>query len=80
MEKDSSVFLMTIFHGFHNHKTIFWDTHDSGETLTLSVIDREEPEKSIKDVLCMTAYELTVFIEELTLLRNDMRKPGTANG
>lgn len=64
--------LMTVYHGFHNHKAIYWDTHDLGETITLTVIDHENHANDAIEVLTLDAYEVRLMISELSRLLPDM--------
>ncbi len=63
---------MTIYNGHENHKAIFWDTYDRGETVSLSVIDRTYPNKSAIDFLNLNISELKDLIHHLKDLEFQM--------
>lgn len=65
---------MTVLHGETNHKAIFWDTHDLGKTVELSVIDYGNPQKSVHKILILDSYDMRLMISELSKLLVDMEE------
>jgi hypothetical protein len=72
MNIEKAEVLLTIYNGHNNHKTIFWDTYDKGDTVSFSIIDRTYPGRSAIDVLNLNVNELGDLVSRLKDLQFQM--------
>jgi hypothetical protein len=74
MDIKSAEHLMRIYGGRETHKAILWDSYDGGETVTLHIMDRHVPSRSVINALNLNEWELGDLIFRLTRLRGDLKE------